>query len=124
VRTVLVVDDDPKAIEVIATLLQPPAYAIVRAHGGADAILLARQLQPDLILLDLMMPEVNGFDVLNALRGAAATAAIPILIVTAKDITANDRVALNSNNGSAVRIIEKAAFNRVGFMAEVRRALP
>lgn len=123
VRTVLVVDDDPKAVEVIAAFLPAPAYAVVRAYGGQEAIALAQRLRPDLILLDLMMPEVNGFDVAEALQRNTATARIPILVITAKQITAHDRAVLNSNPGKVIQIVEKTVFNRAGFVAEVRRAL-
>ena len=123
VRTVLVVDDDPKAVEVIAAFLPAPAYTVVRAYGGREAIVLAQRLRPDLILLDLMMPEVNGFDVAEALKCNMETAEIPILVITAKQITAQDRAALNSTPGKAIQIVEKAGFNHTGFIAEVRRAL-
>ena len=122
-RTVLVVDDDPRAVEVVTAFLPAPRYAVVRAFGGAEAISLAKSLRPDLILLDLMMPHVNGFDVVEALQNNSATSQIPILVITAKQITPSDRAALNSNPDRVVRIVEKAAFNRVGFMTEVRRAL-
>jgi len=125
--TILVVDDDPKAVEVIAAFLPAPVYAIVRAYGGREAINLAQRLRPDLILLDLMMPEVSGFDVVEALQRNTDTASIPILVVTAKQITALDPAALksnpNSNPDKVIRIVEKAGFNRVRFVAEVRRAL-
>jgi PAS domain S-box-containing protein len=123
-RTVLVVDDDAKAVEVIAAFLPSPAYAVVRAFGGSEAITLARRLKPDLILLDLMMPEVNGFDVVEALQRHPATARIPILVVTAKQITEADRAALNSDPDNVIHIVEKAGFNRHAFLSEVRRALP
>jgi CheY-like chemotaxis protein len=123
-HTVMVVDDDPKAVEVIATFLPPPTYAVVRAFGGSQAILLAQQLRPDLILLDLMMPEVNGFDVVNALQQNSETAKIPILVVTAKHITAEDRLALSRNPANPIHIVEKAGFNHARFVAEVQRILP
>ncbi|HEX7538080.1 MAG TPA: response regulator, partial [Dermatophilaceae bacterium] len=123
-RTVLVVDDDPKAVEVIAALLPSPAYTSVRAHGGQEAIVLARRMHPDLILLDLRMPDVSGVDVIHALKSDPGTASIPILVITAKQVTALDRQTLNADPGHAIRIIEKAGFNRTDFMAEVRRALP
>jgi PAS domain S-box-containing protein len=123
-RTVLVVDDDPIAVEVIAALLPIPAYTTVRAYGGQEAIVLAHRMQPDLILLDLMMPDVTGFDVVRALQSDPGTAGIPILVVTAKQVTALDRQALNADPVHAIRIIEKAGFNRTDFLAEVRRALP
>jgi PAS domain S-box-containing protein len=122
-RTVLVVDDDAKAVELIAAFLPPPAYAVVRAYGGGEAITLAQRLRPDLILLDLMMPEVNGFEVVKALQRNSDTAHIPILVVTAAAVTAIDRKALNSNPENVIRIVDKAGFNRGAFMAEVRRAL-
>jgi CheY-like chemotaxis protein len=122
-HTILVVDDDPKAVEVIAAFLPAPAYAVVRAYGGSEAINLAQRVRPDLILLDLMMPEVNGFDVVEALRRNADTARIPILVVTAKQITAQDCAVLYRNPDNVIHIVEKSGFNNVRFMAEVRRAL-
>jgi len=121
-HTVLVVDDDPNAVEVIAAFLPAPAYAVVRAYGGSEAIALAQRLRPDLILLDLLMPEVSGFDVIEALQRNNETARIPILVVTAKQITAQDRAALGSNTGKVIRIVEKTGFNRGRFVDEVRRS--
>ena len=122
-HVVLVVDDDPTAVEVIAAFLPAPAYAVVRAYGGKEAITLAQRVRPDLILLDLMMPEVSGFDVVEALQRDTDTARIPILVVTAKQIRAQDRAALKSNSGAVINIVEKAGFNSIRFIAEVRRAL-
>jgi len=121
--TVLVVDDDPKAVEVLAAFLPVPAYAVMRAYGGKEALILARRLRPDLILLDLMMPEVSGFDVVETLQSNTHTASIPILVVTAKQITQEDRVVLNNNPGMFIEVVEKASFNPTRFRAEVRRAL-
>ena len=120
---VLLVDDDAKALEVIAAFLPSPAYTLLRALGGREAINLARQHLPELILLDLLMPEVDGFDVITALQRDAETARIPILVVTAKKISEGDRQILNSYPDKIIHVIEKAGFNRVGFIAEVRRAL-
>ncbi len=120
---VLVVDDDPKAVELISRFLQPPAYAVARAYGGSEAITLAQRLQPDLILLDLMMPGVSGFDVVEALQRIPATACIPILVVTAKRITAADRETFASHPDKIIRVVEKQSFNKERFLAEVRRAL-
>ncbi|MDP2390907.1 MAG: response regulator, partial [Acidobacteriota bacterium] len=75
---------------------------------------------PDVIVLDLMMPGVNGFDVVKALSEQPETARIPVLIVTAKQITTDDRAALN---GFVAAIMEKTEFSRDRFVAEVRRAM-
>ncbi len=123
-RTVLVVDDDPKAVELIAMNLPSPAYATVRAYSGQEAIVLAHRVRPDLILLDLMMPNVTGFDVVQTLQDDPSTASIPILVVTARQITELDRQVLNADPSRVVRIIEKADFNSSSFLAEVRHALP
>jgi CheY-like chemotaxis protein len=117
---VLVVDDDPKAVELVAARIQDLASSVVRAYGGGEAIEAARRELPDLIVLDLMMPDVNGFDVVEALRERAETAHIPVIVVTAKRITAEDRAKLN---GYVATIMEKAEFDRDRFTAEVRRAL-
>jgi PAS domain S-box-containing protein len=119
---VLIVDDDPMAVEVAAAFLPSPGFSVTRAYGGREAIALARQLLPDLILLDLMMPEVSGFDVTEAMHSDPATAGIPILIVTAKHVTPDDRAALNKNGGH-VPIVSKSGFNHASFIAEVRRTL-
>jgi PAS domain S-box-containing protein len=117
---VLVVDDDPKAVELIAARIQGLASTVLRAYGGAEAIEAARREVPDLIVLDLMMPEVNGFDVVEALRDHPETAHIPVVVVTAKRITEEDRIKLN---GYVATIMEKAEFDRDRFTAEVKRAM-
>jgi CheY-like chemotaxis protein len=122
-HSVLVVDDDPRAVEMIAAFLPGPAYAVVRAYGGVEAVALAQRLKPDLILLDLMMPEMNGFDVVDALHRDSATASIPILVVAARQITTQDRAALERNAAKPVQIVENAALYNARFMSEVRRAL-
>jgi DNA-binding response OmpR family regulator len=115
-----VVDDDPKAVDMVAVRLRGLASTVLRAFGGRDAITIARQELPDLIVLDLMMPEVSGFDVVTALHAQADTARIPVLVVTAKQITAEDRVRLN---GYVMTIMEKAEVDAERFTAEVRRAM-
>ena len=116
----LVVDDDPKAVELIAVFTQALAGTVLRAHGGREAIEVAVRELPDVIVLDLMMPEVTGFDVVAALNEHADTARIPILVVTAKQITADDRVKLSR---SVTTIMEKAGPDADRFTAEVRRAM-
>jgi len=116
----LVVDDDPKAVELIALFTQALGGTVLRAHGGREAIELAVREMPDAIVLDLMMPEVTGFDVVAALNGHADTARIPILVVTAKQITADDRVKLSR---SVTTIMENAGPDADRFTAEVRRAM-
>jgi CheY-like chemotaxis protein len=115
-----VVDDDPKAVDLLAVRILDMASTVLRAYGGREAIDLARQEVPDVIVLDLMMPEVTGFDVVQALIEDPNTARIPILVVTAKEITTEDRAKLNRH---VTAIIEKTEFDPDRFAAEIRRAM-
>jgi CheY-like chemotaxis protein len=117
---ILIVDDDPKAVDLIAVRVQNLATSVLRAHGGREAIDTARSELPDLIVLDLMMPDVSGFDVAEALKLRPDTARIPILVLTAKRIVPEDRSRLS---GYVTTIMEKTAFDSERFMAEVRRAM-
>ncbi len=117
---VLVVDDDPKAVELLSAYLAEPGYTVLRAHGGSEGIAMAQRERPDLLVLDLMMPEVNGFDVVEVLKSDPGTASIPIVMVTAKTLTEEDRALLNAN---VATILEKGSFNHGRFASEVRRAL-
>ncbi|MBD5804322.1 Non-motile and phage-resistance protein [Azoarcus sp. Aa7] len=119
-RRVLVVDDDPHAVEIVVSHLEQARFAVSRAYGGAEAVEVARREHPALIILDLMMPEVSGFDVVEMLRSEPGTAVIPILVLTAKELTPEDRATLN---GHVERIMGKAHFNHGRFLSEVRRAL-
>ena len=117
---VLVVDDDPKAVDLMAVRLLDLATVVEPAYGGREAIAAARSGRPDLIVLDLMMPEVNGFDVVEALRADADTAGIPIIVVTATEVTAEDRAKLN---GYVTTILAKTELELEHFRSEVRRAM-
>jgi CheY-like chemotaxis protein/anti-sigma regulatory factor (Ser/Thr protein kinase) len=92
---ILVVDDERANREFLTRLLKPAGYNVAQAAGGAQAITMARAWRPHLVLLDLMMPDVTGFDVVEALRADASTASLPILVVTAKDLTVADKKQLN-----------------------------
>jgi len=116
---ILVIDDDPKAVELMAVRILGLTGTVQRAYGGRAGIDAARQNLPDLIVLDLMMPEVDGFAVVMALQQHPDTARIPVLVVTAKQITAEDRDRLN---GHVATIMAKAGLDRDRFAAEVRRA--
>jgi CheY-like chemotaxis protein len=117
---ILIVDDDPRAVELIGLHVDGLASSVLRAYGGQEAIEIARREMPDLIVLDLLMPDVNGFDVVAALHEDPGTAGIPILVVTAKQITAEDRDKLN---GFVSTIMEKVDFDGGRFGIEIRRAM-
>jgi len=94
---VLVVDDEPANIERVVSLLEPAGFTVLQAGGGQEGIDIARAEKPNLVLLDLMMPGVNGFDVVEALRSDEDTRTIPIMVLTAKTLSEDDKRALNGN---------------------------
>ena len=95
--TVLVVDDEPQTVELLTHALQAQGFAVLQAYGGQQAIDLAIEKHPDMIILDLMMPEVSGLDVVRHLRAHSEAMDIPVLIFTAKDLTEEDRQKLESH---------------------------
>ncbi len=81
---ILVVDDEPEAVELVRFNLEQAGFDVVAAADGAEALKRARSTVPSLILLDLMLPEIDGLEVCKMLRRDPATAALPIIMVTAK----------------------------------------
>ena len=81
---ILVVDDEPEAVELLEFNLRQASYEVVAAADGAEALKKARAVLPGLIVLDLMLPEVDGLEVCKMLRRDPATTSIPIMMVTAK----------------------------------------
>lgn len=82
-KKILVVDDDSEIVELVSFSLKQAGYSIGTAFNGMDAIKKARSLEPDLIVLDVMMPELDGLAVCEILRRDPATASIPIMMLTA-----------------------------------------
>jgi len=116
--TAMAVDDDAKALRMIERYLQAEGFTVVKAHGGEEAIRMAAEVSPNLLLLDLMMPEISGFDVVEALKQNPKTASIPIIILTAKDITDEDRHRLNRD---IVKIMRKKSLEQAHFLDEINR---
>jgi two-component system alkaline phosphatase synthesis response regulator PhoP len=84
VPTVLVVDDDPVIQKLLQVNFEMEGYDVVVAGDGEEGLALAREERPDLVLLDVMMPKMNGLDVAAALRSDKVTEAIPIIMLSAK----------------------------------------
>ena len=83
-HTVLVVDDDPVIQKLLQVNFQMEGYEVVLAGDGVEAIEKAREVHPDLIVLDVMMPRMNGLEAAEKLKADSATSAIPIIILSAK----------------------------------------
>ena len=93
-RTVLVVDDEPMILRSTRLVLEAAGFLVATAQGGEQAVEIASRDPPDVVLLDLMMPDVDGWQVLRRLRAAEATRDVPVVIVTSRVITPEERDSL------------------------------
>jgi signal transduction histidine kinase/CheY-like chemotaxis protein/CHASE3 domain sensor protein len=116
--TVLAVDDDPASLDLVERILGEAGFTVLRARGGAEAIALAGERRPEAVLLDLVMQDVSGFDVVEALKGDAATSDIPILILTAKDLSDEEKRRLN---GQVAAILRKDSLAAVDILAWIQQ---
>jgi CheY-like chemotaxis protein len=119
-QTVLLVDDNPAAADLLAAQLAETGLDVMRAYSGEEAIASIHRNLPDLIVLDLTLPGMSAFEVVQALKQCPETAAIPVLAVTGRELTAAERIQLN---GNLLAVLEKADFSGDCLAAEVRRAL-
>jgi signal transduction histidine kinase/DNA-binding response OmpR family regulator len=117
---VLVVDDDPHSVEIMCAYLTHIGHSVLRAYGGREGVELARRFHPDLVLLDMIMPDMGGVEVVESLKSEKATASIPVVIVSAKQLDESEREQLN---GQVLSVVNKQEFNHGRFIGEVRRAL-
>jgi PAS domain S-box-containing protein len=113
---VLVVEDDPETREILRRLLEKEGCQVIAVENGRVALERLAESQPMLILLDLMMPEMDGFQFVDRMRQHENWRTIPIVVVTAKDLTKEDRLRLN---GYVQEIIRKDACPRDELLAEV-----
>ena len=115
---VAVVDDSPDARRLIRRILQSQGdFEIFEAVDGREAIELVNREHPDLVILDLMMPEVDGFAVLDSLRSQPETANIPVIVATAKELTVDEKSRLQ---GQIQSLMQKGDFLNDEFLEEVR----
>ncbi|MBF5044344.1 response regulator [Aggregicoccus sp. 17bor-14] len=83
-KKILLVDDSPTVLAMERMVLGRAGYALVSATNGQEALALARTERPDLVLMDVIMPQMNGFEACAALRASADTAALPVILVTTR----------------------------------------
>lgn len=97
-KTILIVEDSEPAIMQMQDILEGSGYKTLVSHNGSEALEMVKEIIPDGIILDLMMPEIDGFEVLRVLREAEETMDVPVLILTAKHITKDELNYLKRNN--------------------------
>jgi len=117
---VLAVDDDPNALEIVRRMLGGLTYNLQTLSDGLSGLEAARAQPPDVIVLDLMMPGMSGFDVLAELRADPNTANVPVVVVTAKDLETHERAQLQA---AAATLLQKGHFTPDELVNAVKRAV-
>jgi CheY-like chemotaxis protein len=113
---VLVVDDDPKTRDMLRRTLQKAGWTVAEAATGGEALEALERAKPALILLDLLMPGMDGFEVLERLQGDETWREIPVIIVTAKDLTRED---VDRLNGRVVKVLQKGTYQRRDLVRDI-----
>jgi signal transduction histidine kinase/CheY-like chemotaxis protein/ligand-binding sensor domain-containing protein len=116
----LIIEDDQPTREMLRRNLEKSGWAIMEATNGRKGLGVLESTVPDLILLDLMMPEMDGFDFMRELRRSQAWRKIPVIVVTSKDLTEEDKRLLQ---GEVSQILRKGSYSMNELLAEIERAL-
>ena len=114
---ILLVDDDPIVHKMIGKILADEGFNLVHAYNGEEGLKMSIELKPDLILLDLIMPDIDGFEVAENIKKHPISAQIPIFIITSKDLTVEERLKLS---GNIERIIGKKSFSAEELSRSIR----
>jgi len=115
--SVLIVDDDKELADLVRIHLLGGGFWPICAYNGREAIEKVGEQIPDLIILDILMPEMDGFEVIKALKGNPLTRHIPVIILTAKDLTEKEHKALQLGT---TKYLTKTLFSKEDLLAEVR----
>ncbi len=114
---ILLIDDDPIVHKMIEKILADEGFNLVHAYNGEEGLKMSIELKPDLILLDLVMPDIDGFEVAENIKKHPISAQIPIFIITSKDLTVEERLKLS---GNIERIIGKKSFSAEELSRSIR----
>jgi AraC-like DNA-binding protein len=121
-RRILIVDDEPTVLDVHARIVENhmPDCRVLRAQSGQEALAIVERENPNLVLLDLMMPGLDGFDVLQAMRAREASREIPVIVLTNRVLTEQD---VNRLDGASTRVLGKGLFSVVETLERMESAL-
>jgi CheY-like chemotaxis protein len=119
-RWVMVVEDHASTRELLVSQLGRAGWQTMAAANGRLALEQLQQRVPDLLILDLMMPEMDGFELIRQLRETPRWAGIPVVVLTARDLSPEDRRFLNDG---VARVFSKAGFPQAQWLEQIRRSL-
>jgi CheY-like chemotaxis protein/CHASE3 domain sensor protein len=119
-RSIMIADDNEMDRRKIGRIIEAEGLKLIEAENGAACLELIKKQAPDVLVLDLMMPEPDGFAVLERIRGNPETRDLPVIVVTAKDLSEADR---NKLSGNVFSVLEKSAATSVTLLAEIKRIL-
>ncbi|HSH02081.1 MAG TPA: response regulator [Anaerolineae bacterium] len=117
---IIAVDDDPNALDIIYRMLDGMSYQVITADDGLDGLNSIETQLPDVIVLDLMMPNMSGFEVLTKIRNNPKTAHLPVVVLTAKDLTSEEMTYLQKE---ANALLQKGKYPAEELTATINRAI-
>ena len=117
-RTLVAIDDDPVDLDLLEAVLAPEGWDVLRASGGEEGVRVVRRVRPAVVVLDLLMPDVDGFDVVERLRADPLVDDVPIVVLTSKDMTRADHDRLA---GQISYIAQKGSLPKVELVDLVDR---
>ena len=119
-RTALIVEDDPLALAIVREVLETGGYNVVTAVDGRSGVQMAVSERPEILILDLSLPDMDGFGVLRTLQADPKTASLPVIVLTSMDLSGKDM----SSFGKQVRLIlEKGDLTREHFLQVLKTVL-
>lgn len=118
-RTVIVVEDEPDTAEMFAEMMRLNGYQVIKSYGGETAVSLIAREKPDAVVLDIMMPDLSGLEVLRILRNDPELASIPVIVVSAKSLTSDIKHGMDA--GASVYLAKPVAF--MDLVAAVENAI-
>lgn len=107
-KTVMIIEDEPDAAELFAEMMRVNGYRVIKMFSSAPAIPMISQEKPDLILLDIMMPDISGLEVLRYMRREPDLAAIPVIVVSAKSMPGDIKTGLQA--GASMYLTKPVGF--------------
>ena len=107
-KTVMIIEDEPDAAELFAEMMRVNGYRVIKMFSSAPAIPMISQEKPDLILLDIMMPDISGLEVLRYMRREPDLASIPVIVVSAKSMPGDIKIGLEA--GASMYLTKPVGF--------------